>query len=107
MRQIEISYEELEQEFIKEFTKLGSVGLYQRGILATSNNDVVTARRMRMIPDGLTIYCWTTRYTRKHKQIIANPNVSLVVGFVQIDGIARALFLGGRSETKASSLSLT
>lgn len=41
-----------------------------------------------MIPDGLTLYCWTTRNTRKHKQISANPKVAAVIGFVQVDGYA-------------------
>ena len=49
MKQVEIPYEELEQVFIKELSKLGSEGLYQRGILATSEGDHVTARRMRLI----------------------------------------------------------
>ena len=88
MRQIEISYDDLEHELINEFKKLGSPGIYQRGILATSANDYVTARRMRLIPDGLKIYCWTTRHTRKHKQILKNPQVALLAGFIQIDGVA-------------------
>ncbi len=72
----------------KEFKKLGSKGLYQRGILATSENDVVSARRMRFIADGLTLYCYTDRGLRKCKQIIANPNVAIVIGFIQIEGVA-------------------
>ena len=88
MRQIEISYEELKQDFIKELAKLGSEGLYQRGILATSGGDYVTARRMWLVPDGLTIYCYTDRGTRKIKQIMANTNVAVVAGFIQIEGVA-------------------
>jgi general stress protein 26 len=88
MRQVEIPYEELKQEFIKELSKLGSEGLYQRGILATSKGDHVTARRMRLISDGLTIYCYADLGTRKCKQIMANPNVAVVAGFVQIEGVA-------------------
>ena len=88
MRQIDLPYEELEEDFIKELSKLGSEGVYQRGILATSEGDYVTARRMRFVSNGLTLYCWTARNTRKHKQIVANPNVAAVAGFVQIDGVA-------------------
>ena len=88
LRQIEVPYEEIEKGMIKELTKLGTPGLYQRAVLATSENDNVTARRMRMIPDGLTLYCWTTRNTRKHKQISSNPNIAAVIGFVQVDGVA-------------------
>ena len=88
MRQVEIPYEELEQEFKDEFKKLGTAGLYERGILATSANDFVTARIMRFIPDGLKIYCWTNRHSRKHKQILENPNVAIVVGYIQGEGVA-------------------
>ena len=88
MRQIELSYEELKQEFINELAKLGNEGLYQRGILATSEGDQVTARRMWLIPDGLTLYCHTDGTTRKCKQINANPNVAVVAGFLQIEGVA-------------------
>jgi len=88
MRQIEVSFEELEKEFIKELTKLGSEGLYKRGILATSADGYVTARRMRLIPSGLTLYCITTRNTRKCDQIKANPSVAVVAGFVQYEGDA-------------------
>lgn len=88
MKQVEISYEELENQMIQELSKLGSEGLYQRGILATSVNDYVTARRMRIIPDGLTLYGVTDRGLRKTQQIMANPNVAIVAGFVQIEGEA-------------------
>ena len=72
-----------------ELKKLGSEGLYKRGILATSENNKVTARRMRFIPDGLKLYCWTARLTRKYKQIQTNPNVAIVAGFIQIEGTAK------------------
>ena len=88
MKQVEIPYAELKQEFIKELSKLGSEGLYQRGILATSEGDHVTARRMRFVSNGLTLYCFTDRGSRKYKQIMANPNVAVVAGFVQIEGVA-------------------
>lgn len=88
MRQVEISYDDLEKEMVTELKKLGSEGLYKRGILATSLNDKVTARRMRFIPDGLKLYCWTARLSRKYKQINTNPNVAVVAGFIQIEGTA-------------------
>ena len=82
MRQIELDYEELKQDFIEELGKLGSEGLYQRGILATSEDGHVTARRMRIIADGLNLYFYTDRGSRKCDQILANPNVAIVAGFV-------------------------
>ena len=88
MRQIEISYEELEQEFIKELANLGSEDLgSERGILATSKDDHVTARRMRLLSDGFTLYGWIIRSSRKAEQIMANPMVSVVVEYIQIDGV--------------------
>jgi general stress protein 26 len=87
--QIEISYEELEQEFLKAFADLGSEDLgTEGGILATSQDNHVTARRMRLLSDGFTLSGWTARGTRKAQQIMANPNVSVVVGYIQIDGVA-------------------
>ena len=63
MSQVEISYEELEQEFIEALADLGSEDLgSERGILATSKDDHVTARRMRLLSNGLTLYGWTNRY---------------------------------------------
>lgn len=88
MRQVEIAYEELEQDFIKELAKLGSEGEYERAVLATSTGDHVTARKMRFIADGLTLYCYTIRNNRKHKQILENPNVAVVVGYIQVEGVA-------------------
>ena len=88
MRKDSFKYEKMEQEMIKELAKLGSAGISQRGVLSTSENNHVTSRRMRFIPDGLKLYGWTTKHTRKHKQILANPNVAVVVGFIQIDGVA-------------------
>ena len=89
MSQVEISYEELEQEFIEALADLGSEDLgSERGVVATSKDDHVTARRMRLLSDGLTLYGWTIRSSRKAEQIIANPKVSVVVEYIQIDGVA-------------------
>ena len=93
MSQIEISYEKLEQEFIKELVELGTEAVHsERSILATSQDDNVTARRMRLLSDGLNLYGWSNPYTRKSEQIIINPKVSVVVEYIQIDG--NALLLG-------------
>ena len=88
MIQVEISYEELEKEFLKEIENLGSEDIgSERGVVATSKDDHVTARRMRLLSDGLTLYGWTLRSHRKVEQILANPNVAVVIEYVQIDGI--------------------
>jgi len=89
MSQIELSYEDLKQEMIKEIQK------YEFGFLATSEGEYVTAREIRCVPNGLTIYCITDRRSRKYKQIMANPNVAIAYGNhrvpfrgLQIEGVA-------------------
>jgi hypothetical protein len=89
MGQVELSYEELEKEFIEALADLGREDLHsERAILATSYKDKVTARRMRLLSDGLTLYGWTASNSRKADQIKNNPNVSAVVEYIQIDGVA-------------------
>ena len=90
MREVEISYQELEEKIIQELAKLGTPGLYQRGILATCVDNYVSARRQRFVADGLSLYCWTYR-TRKYEQILKNPQVAAVIGFVQVEGKAEIL----------------
>jgi len=92
MSQLDLSYEDLEKAMINELDKLCDEGLYKRGILATSKGDHVTARRMRFIPHGLTLYAWTDTRTKKIEQIKANPNIAVVAGFIQIEG--KALLMG-------------
>jgi hypothetical protein len=88
MRQIELSYKELEQEFIKDLENLGSEDIgSERGIIATSKDDHVTARRMRLLSNGLNLYGWTHQNSRKSEQINSNPKVSVVVEYIQIDGV--------------------
>jgi hypothetical protein len=44
LRQVKIPYEKREQEIIEEFKQLGTEGFYERAILATSENNHVTAQ---------------------------------------------------------------
>lgn len=88
MNQIDLKYQDLEKTIKNEFDKLCSEGLYKRGILATTKDNHVTARRMRLIPDGLTLYAWTDSRSMKIEQIKSNPNVAVVTGFIQIEGKA-------------------
>ena len=92
MSQIVLSYDDLERTIINEFDKLCEDGLYKRGILATAKGNHITARRMRLIPDGSTLYAWTDARSQKIEQIKSNPNVAVVIGFIQIEGQA---ILGG------------
>ena len=88
MNQVDLSYKELETTIKNEFDKLCTEGLYKRGILATTKDNRVTARRMRLIPDGLTLYAYTDSRSNKIDQIKSNPNVAVVAGFIQIEGKA-------------------
>lgn len=78
----ELSYEELKQEFIDELKQ------QRTGVLATSDGDDVTARYMLLFSDGLTLYCFTDKDSRKFKQMSVNPKVSVAAGSLQIDGTA-------------------
>ena len=98
MVQVEIDYETLEKEFIDAIVDLGSEDIgSERGILATSFNDNVSARRMRLLSDRLTLYAWSNRYARKAEQIQQNSKVSVVVEYIQIDG--HASVIGHPTET--------
>ena len=56
MGQVELDYETLEQEFITALAELGAEDLHsERGVVATSKNDIVSARRMRLLSEGLTL----------------------------------------------------
>ncbi len=82
MTQQELSYEALKQHMIEELKK------YNLGFLATSKDDFVTVRQMGLVINGLTIYCFTGMHSRKYKQIVANPQVAIAAGNLQIEGIA-------------------
>jgi len=58
------------------------------GVLATAEGDIVTARAMVFVCNGVTLSFVTTIYTRKYKQISANNNVAVAIDNIQIEGIA-------------------
>ena len=82
MSQEEVSYEEMKKEFEKQLKG------QQTGVLATSDGDNVTVRAMLIFPDGLTIYCFTGKRSRKYKQLCSNQNVAVAVHDIQIEGVA-------------------
>jgi uncharacterized pyridoxamine 5'-phosphate oxidase family protein len=77
-----LSYDELKQEFEQQLQKT------EHGVLATSKGDVVTAREIMTLSDGLKIKCFTGENSRKYKQIKANKNVALSINNLQIEGTA-------------------
>ena len=59
--------------------------------LATSSEDRVLVRMILVVGDGLNVYFFTWRGSRKCSQILANPRVALCRDRVQIEGIAEIL----------------
>ena len=82
MSQEEVLYEELEQWIIEELKK------HKICVLATSENNRVYARGLKLCTDGLTLYCSSQADSKKFKQIQVNPNVAVAAGNLQIEGIA-------------------
>ena len=62
-------------------------------VLATSANDVVMARSVLICNEGLNIYFFTWKYSRKCTQIKHNYLVSLCKDKVEIEGTAKTLGL--------------
>jgi general stress protein 26 len=60
-------------------------------VLATSHEDRVLARNVLIASDGLDLYLFTWRHSRKCAQIQANPRVALCKDNVQIEGVAEIL----------------
>ena len=82
MSQEEVSYEEMKKELEE------SLKGQKTGMLATSEGDNVTVRAMLIFPDGLTIYCFTGKRSRKYNQLCSNQNVAIAVNDIQIEGVA-------------------
>lgn len=82
MSQTELSYEELRENVTEELQK------HIHGVLATSEGNFVTAREMGLIYDGLTIFSFTAKDSRKYKQIAVNSNVAITARNIQIEGTA-------------------
>jgi hypothetical protein len=69
-------------------------GLIERNavmVLATCAQERVTARSMSVVHNGLAIYFQTGTTLLKFDQMIANPNVALCAGNLQIEGRAREI----------------
>ena len=59
--------------------------------LATSKNDIVSARPISPLNMGLQLFIRTSANTKKAKEMIANPNVAVCVGNFYFTGRAIAL----------------
>jgi general stress protein 26 len=79
---MEIEYNKLEIEVIDIISKQKAF------ILATSLNDIVTARTMCVVNIDLSIYFQTGSNSIKAKQIEKNAHVALSISNIQIEGLA-------------------
>jgi general stress protein 26 len=68
--------------------------------LATSDGNRVQARIVLIASEGLDIYFFTWKHSRKFKQIERNPRVALCKDTVEIEGTAEKI--GGLSDKKVA-----
>ncbi len=78
----ELNYEQLVNEIIGRLEKEENI------VFATSAGNIVSARTMCHVNDGITIMFSTNGQSGKVEQIKKNPNVALVVGDVQVEATA-------------------
>lgn len=82
MSVLEIPFEEMKTSMIQEIRK------HEWGYLATSDGDKIRVGKMRLVSDGLRLWCFTLDKTRKFKQMLVKPNVAIADGNLQVEGIA-------------------
>lgn len=63
-----------------------TLGTHKLMVLSTSYNDNVTSRMMSVIIDNNCFYFQTGNNSRKYEQLIKNPNISLCLDNIQIEG---------------------
>jgi general stress protein 26 len=90
----ELNYKEKKEELIRFLESKDSETM----VLATSHNDRVLARNVLVASDGLNLYFFTWKHSRKCMQIQKNPKVALCKDKVQIEGVAE--ILGGLLDEK-------
>ena len=71
----------------KYFEFFEKIGISKFMVLSTSKDDFVTSRMMSIIVIDEKFYFQTDKNFKKYNQIIANPNVSLCIDNIQINGI--------------------
>lgn len=75
-----MEFQEAYANFYKEFAES------KKMVLSTSLNDVVTSRMMSIIVLNKKMYFQTDKTFRKYSQLKGNPNVSLCIDNIQIEG---------------------
>lgn len=66
------------------------LGVAKKIVLSTSSKNRVTSRTMSFVIFNNKFYCQTDKNFLKYQQIIENPNVSLCIDNIQIEGVAIA-----------------
>jgi len=82
MSLLEIPFDEMKQQMIDEIQK------HEWAYLATSDGDKIRVGKMRLVSNGLRLWCFTRPVTRKYKHIMGNPKVAFADGNLQVEGIA-------------------
>jgi uncharacterized pyridoxamine 5'-phosphate oxidase family protein len=77
---------EYEKERFKQYLKKNTLW-----VVATSSNDIVSARSMSIINKDMIMYFQTDIYFEKYKQLKSNPNIALCSRNFQVKGIAKDL----------------
>jgi general stress protein 26 len=90
----ELNYKEKKEELIRFLESQDNKIM----VLATSHNNRVLARNVLVASDGLDLYFFTWKHSRKCMQIEKNPKVALCKDKVQIEGVAQ--ILGGLLDEK-------
>lgn len=72
------------EKYSKFFEKIGRSKFM---VLSTSKDDFVTSRMMSIIVIDEKFYFQIDKNFKKYNQVIANPNVSLCIDNIQINGI--------------------
>ena len=90
----ELDYKEKKEELIRFLESHDSRIM----VLATSHNDRVLARNVLVASDGLDLFFFTWKHSRKCLQIEKNPKVALCKDKVQVEGVGE--ILGGLSDEK-------
>lgn len=75
-----LNFKKAYEKFWNEF------GKYRKMVLSSSKNDFVTSRMMSIIVINEKFYFQTDKSFRKYEQLKANPNISLCIDNIQIEG---------------------
>lgn len=66
-------------------------GTHRNMVLSTSYQDKVSSRMMSIVRIDDKFYFQTDRNFRKYKEIKENPNVSLCIDNIQVEGVCREI----------------